>query len=126
MTKARKHWRITNKILHLFSPVLVGLYYKITGEDFETHIKSRIATLEAYGKRLLDSNIILADKQQETYNYALQCYKFALTHIDFSYDYFLDEQDIGAWEFIRAMDTFDQLDFGAPATPKIVKPRMIH
>jgi hypothetical protein len=124
MRKTTKHWSFVNWVLHLFNPVMVGLYYKITGREFEAHIRKRIETLEAYGKRLGDSKIVLAPKQQEVYDYAIQCYKFALLHIDFSYNYFLDEQEIGTWEFIKTMDTFDQLDFGTPAIPsKILKPK---
>ena len=108
-----------------FTPKMVGLYYKVTGKEFKAHILKRIASLEAYGERINGSGIILAPKQQEVYGYAIACYKFALTHIDFSYTYFLDESEIGTWEFIRTMDTFDQLDYGKPAVPtpsKIVKP----
>ena len=129
MTKIVRHSRFAIWFKRLFTPIMVGLHYKITGQEFEAHCRKRIEALEAYGKRLADSNIILATKQQEVYDYSIQCYKFALTHIDFSYDYFLDETEVGTWEFIRTMDAFDQLDFGKPAVPnpsKIVKPSFIH
>jgi hypothetical protein len=127
MTKIKKHSRFINWLLHLFTPVMVGIRYRVTGEEFERHIRERIGTLEAYGKRWADSNIVLSPKAQYDYEFHLRVYKFGLTHIDFSYTYFLDESEIGEWEFIQAMDSFDKLDCGKPATPsKIVKPAFIH
>ena len=129
MTKIKKHSGFINWLIHLFTPVMVGIRYKITGEEFEKHIRDRIAKLEAEGERWINSNIILSPKAQFDYEFHLKVYKFGLTHIDFSYTYFLDESEVGEWEFVQAMDSFDKLDYGKPAIPtppKIVKPGFIH
>jgi hypothetical protein len=111
------------------SKPMVGFYFKISGIELAQHFKDRITELTNYEIRVKQSGLILTDKQMDSLIYKIQCYEFAVAHIDPSYIYFLDESEVGQWELIRAYDAFDKLDFGKPATPaqsKIVKPNFIH
>jgi hypothetical protein len=119
--------KIIRYLLGIEKP-MVGFYFKIKGIELTAHFQRRIDELKAHEHRIKTSGIVLTDKQIDAMKYKIQCYEFALHHIDSSYTYFLDETEVGQWELIRAYDAFDKLEMGTPAAPRsnILRPSIIH